>query len=143
MKILVLNGPNLNLTGLREPKVYGTDTLDEINAGLRKEFPAIDFDFFQTNAEGELIEKIHAARINGADGIILNAGALSHYSYALRDAIAAINKPVVEVHMSQVFSREEFRRKSVISEICRATVTGFGKYSYFAAAYALTKLSRK
>ncbi|MCL5267799.1 MAG: 3-dehydroquinate dehydratase [Bacteroidetes bacterium] len=143
MKLLVVNGPNLNLTGLREPQIYGSDTLETINAELKKEFPDVSFEFFQTNSEGMLIDKIQAVQGEASDGVILNAGALSHYSYALRDAIDAIKKPVVEVHLSQVFSREEFRRTSVISEVCKGTVTGFGKYSYFAAAFALARLIKK
>ncbi len=143
MKILIANGPNLNLTGTREPEIYGSDTLEKINSELKERFPEITFEFFQTNSEGQLIDKIQTAAGPMFDGIILNAGALSHYSYALRDAIAAVPKPVVEVHLSQVFAREEFRRRSVISEVCRGTVTGFGKFSYFAAAYALAGLSGK
>jgi 3-dehydroquinate dehydratase-2 len=143
MKLLVANGPNLNLTGLREPEVYGTDTLAVINSQLKEKFSWIDFEFFQTNSEGELIDKIQSVDKEDFDGVILNAGALSHYSIALRDAIAAIKKPVVEVHLSQVFAREEFRRKSAISEVCKGTVTGFGKFSYFAAIFALSEILRK
>ena len=143
MKILVANGPNLNLTGLRDPQFYGSDTLETINSELMKAFPALSFEFYQTNSEGELIGKVQSVRESDTDGVILNAGALSHYSYALRDAIAAVKKPVVEVHLSQVFSREEFRRTSVISEVCKGTITGFGKYSYFAAAFALGGILKK
>jgi len=140
MRILVANGPNLNLTGTREPQVYGSDTLATINSELKSRFPSIEFEFFQTNAEGELIDKIQLAEKEGFGGVILNPGALTHYSYALRDAVAAIKKPVIEVHLSQIFAREEFRRESVISPVCKGTVTGFGKRSYFAAAYALTEI---
>ncbi len=143
MKLLVANGPNLNLTGMREPAIYGGDTLAVINSELKERFPSISFEFFQTNGEGELIDKIQSVDREGFDGVVLNAGALSHYSYAVRDAIAAVKKPVVEVHLSQVFAREEFRKRSVISEVCRGTVTGFGKVSYFAATYALTELLKK
>lgn len=143
MKLLVANGPNLNLTGTREPHIYGGDTLALINAELKERFREISFEFFQTNSEGDLIDKIQSVEKEGFDGVVLNAGALSHYSYALRDAIAAVKKPVVEVHLSQVFAREEFRRKSAISEVCKGTVTGFGKFSYFAAAFALSELLRK
>lgn len=143
MKLLVANGPNLNLTGTREPKVYGGDTLAVINSQLSGRFPEVSFEFFQTNGEGDLIDKLQSVVEDGFDGVVLNAGALTHYSYALRDAIASINRPVVEVHMSQVFSREEFRRTSVISEVCRGTVTGFGKLSYFAAVFALSELAGK
>lgn len=143
MKLLVANGPNLNLTGLREPHIYGGDTLAMINSELTNRFPDVAFEFFQTNSEGELIDKIQSVEREGVDGVVLNAGALSHYSYALRDAIAAIKKPVVEVHLSQVFAREEFRRNSAISEVCKGTVTGFGKFSYFAATFALSELLPK
>lgn len=143
MKILVANGPNLNLTGTRETKIYGGETLEKINAELKERFPEIAFEFFQTNSEGKLIDKIQSAMAEKFGGIILNAGALSHYSYALRDAIAAVQAPVVEVHLSQVFAREEFRRTSVISEVCKGSVTGFGKLSYFAAVYALAGVLEK
>jgi 3-dehydroquinate dehydratase (EC 4.2.1.10) len=140
MKILVINGPNLNLTGMREPQIYGSNTLKDINFEMTERFPTVKFEFFQSNNEGELIDKVQAAEREGVSGIVLNAGALSHYSYALRDAIAAVKIPVAEVHLSQVYSREEFRRKSVIGEVCKGTVTGFGKFSYYAAVYALMNL---
>ncbi|MGO9481341.1 MAG: type II 3-dehydroquinate dehydratase [Candidatus Kryptoniota bacterium] len=140
MKLLVANGPNLNLTGLREPQIYGHDTLAMINSQLKEKFSEIDFEFFQSNSEGDLIDKIQTAGKDDFDGVVLNAGALSHYSIALRDAIASIKTPVVEVHLSQVFAREEFRRKSAISEVCKGTVTGFGKFSYFAAVFALREI---
>ena len=131
MKFLVLNGVNLNLTGRREKGVYGAETLDAINAELLafcKEH-GHTADFAQTNFEGELCEKLHAAT-GKYDGIVLNAGAFTHYSYAIRDAIAAIDVPVVEVHMSNVHAREEFRHKSVLTEVCTGEVLGFGKNSY-------------
>ncbi|HEY9166284.1 MAG TPA: type II 3-dehydroquinate dehydratase [Candidatus Kryptonia bacterium] len=143
MKLLVANGPNLNLTGLREPHIYGSDTLAVINSELKGKFQEIEFEFFQTNSEGELIDKIQSVEKESYDGVILNPGALSHYSYALRDAVAAIRKPVVEVHLSQIFAREEFRRKSVVSAVCKGTVTGFGKFSYFAAVFALSGMLKK
>ncbi len=132
MKLLILNGVNLNRTGLREPGVYGTQTLEDINreiAAFAKK-RGIDCEFFQSNLEGELCTKIHET---DADGIVLNAGAFTHYSYALRDAIASVSTPVVEVHMSNVHAREEFRHTSVISAVCRGTVLGFGKNSYLLA----------
>ena len=143
MKLLVANGPNLNLTGTREPEIYGSDTLAMINSQLKEKFKEIEFEFFQTNGEGDLIDKIQSVDKNGFDGVVLNAGALTHYSIALRDAIGSIKKPVVEVHLSQVFAREEFRRKSVISEVCHGTITGFGKFSYFAAVFALSQILKK
>ncbi len=133
MKLLFLNGVNLNMTGQREKGVYGTETLEQINAQLRafcKE-RNVECDFFQSNLEGEICTKIQET---DADGIILNAGAFTHYSYAIRDAIASVTTPVVEVHMSNVHKREEFRKNSVISEVCRGTILGFGKNSYILAA---------
>ena len=133
MKLLFLNGVNLNMTGRREKGVYGTQTLDEINAEIAAFCKArgAECEFFQSNIEGELCTKLHTA---DADGVILNAGAFTHYSYALRDAIASISVPVVEVHMSNVHAREQFRHTSVISEVCRGTILGFGKNSYILAA---------
>ena len=136
MKILVMNGVNLNLTGLREKGVYGSETLAEINAKIASYCKAggDDADFYQSNSEGALVDKLHEAFLNKAyDAILFNAGAYTHYSYALRDAIAAIDIPVVEVHMSNVHARESFRHQSVISEVCKGTVSGFGAGSYIAA----------
>ncbi len=130
MKLLFINGVNLDMTGVREKGVYGTQTLDEINAEIAAHFKSDECEFFQSDIEGEICDKLHKAK---ADGIILNAGAFTHYSYALRDAIAAITVPVVEVHMSNVHAREEFRHKSVISEVCKGVVCGFGKNSYILA----------
>ncbi len=131
MKFLFVNGVNLNMTGVREKGVYGTETLDEINAQLAAHFKGDECEFFQSNAEGEICTKIQSAT---ADAIILNAGAFTHYSYAIRDAIASVKIPVVEVHMSNVHAREEFRHKSVISEVCKGVICGFGKNSYILAA---------
>ena len=140
MKFLIINGVNLNLTGLREKDVYGTQTLEEMNADITA-FCASQGDsvcFYQSNIEGDLVNKIHEAFLKKAyDGIILNAGAYTHYSYALRDAIAAIDIPVVEVHISNVHAREEFRKTSVLSEVCKGVICGFGKGSYMAAICAL------
>lgn len=140
MKFLIINGVNLNLTGLREKDVYGTQTLEEMNADITA-FCASQGDsvcFYQSNIEGDLVNKIHEVFLKKAyDGIILNAGAYTHYSYALRDAIAAIDIPVVEVHISNVHAREEFRKTSVLSEVCKGVICGFGKGSYMAAICAL------
>lgn len=130
MKLLFINGVNLNMTGVRERGVYGSQTLDEINEEIAAHFKGAECEFFQSNIEGEICTKLHTA---ACDGIILNAGAFTHYSYAIRDAIASISIPVVEVHMSNVFRREEFRHKSVISEVCAGTIAGFGKISYILA----------
>ena len=140
MKFLVINGVNLNLTGLREQSVYGTETLAEINekivAFAEKDGDSVDF--YQSNIEGMLVNKLHEAFLSGGyDGILLNAGAYTHYSYALRDAIAAIDIPVVEVHMSNVHAREDFRKNSVLSEVCKGVVCGFGANSYIAALVGL------
>ncbi len=131
MKFLFINGVNLNLTGRREKGVYGSQSLDDINKEIAARFKGDECVFFQSNIEGEICTALHNA---DADGIILNAGAFTHYSYAIRDAIASIDIPVVEVHMSNVHAREEFRHKSVLSEVCRGVVLGFGKNSYILAA---------
>ena len=130
MKLLFINGVNLNLTGVREKGVYGAQTLDEINKDITAHFKNDECEFFQSNIEGEICTKIQTAH---CDGIVLNAGAFTHYSYAIRDAIAAVNTPVVEVHMSNVHAREEIRHKSVLSEVCKGVILGFGKISYILA----------
>ena len=132
MKFLFINGVNLNMTGVREKGVYGTQTLDEINLGISKHFKNDICEFFQSNSEGDICTAIQEA--SGFDGIILNAGAYTHYSYAIRDAIASVSVPVVEVHMSNVHAREEYRHKSVLSEVCKGVICGFGKNSYILAA---------
>ena len=140
MKFLILNGVNLNLTGLREKSVYGSATLEEINEKIAAFAKSNGdcADFYQSNIEGELVNMLHEAFLNKSyDGILFNAGAFTHYSYALRDAIAAIDIPVVEVHMSNVHAREEFRHTSVLSEVCKGVVCGFGASSYIAAMVGL------
>ena len=140
MKFLIINGVNLNLTGKREKGVYGTATLEQLNEQIAT-YCAQNGDevcFYQSNIEGELVNKLHEANENkNYDGVLLNAGAFTHYSYAIRDAIAAIDVPVAEVHISNVHAREEFRNVSVISEVCKGTVCGFGVGSYIAAIVAL------
>lgn len=130
MKLLFINGVNLNLTGKRETGVYGSKTLDEINKAIAAHFASDECEFYQSNCEGDICTKLQNAV---CDGIILNAGAFTHYGYAIRDAIAAINIPVVEVHMSNVHAREEFRHNSVLSEVCRGVILGFGENSYILA----------
>lgn len=140
MEFLVINGVNLNLTGKREKGIYGTVTLEEINDKIAAYCKANGdgVSFYQSNIEGELVNKLHEAFLNKTcDAIVFNAGALTHYSYALRDAIAAIDIPVAEVHMSNVHAREEFRHKSVLSEVCKGVVCGFGAGSYLAAIAGL------
>ena len=141
MKINVINGPNMNLLGQREPDKYGTETLDDIIKRITKEAEAVGAQcmFYQSNSEGDLVTAIQQAA--ASDGVILNAGAYTHYSIAIRDAIAAIPAPVVEVHMSNVHAREEFRRLSVIAPVCLGFIAGFGATSYLLALYALTGAS--
>lgn len=130
MKLLFINGVNLNMTGIREKGIYGVQTLDEINAEIAAHFKDDECEFYQSNSEGDICTKLHSAE---CDGIILNAGAFTHYSYAIRDAIAAISAPVIEVHMSNIHAREDFRHTSVISAVCKGVVAGFGKNSYILA----------
>lgn len=140
MKFLVINGVNLNLTGKREQSVYGTATLNDINAKIAAycKNNGDEVAFYQSNIEGELVNCLHAAFLEKSyDAIVFNAGAFTHYSYALRDAIAAIDIPVAEVHMSNVHAREEFRHSSVLSEVCKGVVCGFGASSYIAAIAGL------
>ncbi len=134
MKFLFINGVNLNMTGRREKGVYGTRTLDDINADIAAHFKGDECVFYQSNIEGEICSRLHAAADEGFDGIILNAGAFTHYSYAIRDAISSIDTPVIEVHMSNVHARDEFRHKSVISAVCKGVIAGFGEGSYILAA---------
>ncbi len=140
-KILIINGPNLNMVGIREPGVYGNKTLEEINSsiGTYATGMKLSCDFFQSNCEGEIIDKIHSV-YNDYDGCIINAGALTHYSYAVRDAIAAVDKPFIEVHMSNIAAREEFRHTSVIAAVCKGSIAGFGTNSYLLAINAIRYL---
>ena len=137
---LVINGPNLNLTGSREKDVYGSETLDEINAGITASAETLGASvyFFQSNHEGDIIDRIQTAS-EFYNGIIINAGALSHYSYAIRDAISACEIPCVEVHMSNIHALESFRNNSVISAVCKGTVSGFGAFGYHLVLAALVE----
>ncbi|MBM3162559.1 MAG: type II 3-dehydroquinate dehydratase [Chlorobi bacterium] len=142
--ILVLNGPNLSRLGKREPEVYGAITLAEINRGLAESFPDVTFEFFQSEKEGDLLEKLfHCEDNGGISGVVLNAGALTHYSIALRDAISAVKLPIVEVHLSNIYAREAFRRTSVISEVCTGVISGFGPDSYHLGVRALITIAMK
>jgi 3-dehydroquinate dehydratase-2 len=136
--ILVLNGPNLNLLGEREPGIYGQESLAQINQQMSEQARGmgLELEFFQSNSEGGIIDCLHAAA-SRHNGVIINAGAYTHYSYAIRDAIAAIRLPCVEVHLSNVHAREQFRRDSVISPVCVGIIAGFGKNSYLLALEAL------
>lgn len=139
--ILVIHGPNLNLLGEREPGVYGSDSFESVNREIMTfaESKDLSCEIFQSNCEGEIIDKIQAERHN-YDGIVANMGAYTHYSYAIRDAIASVKKPCIEVHMSNVHGREEFRKVSVIAPVCAGQISGFGKYSYLLAIEGITKL---
>ncbi len=140
-KILIINGPNLNMLGVREPEIYGTKNLDGINNAINTYALGmkINCDFYQSNCEGDIINKIHQV-YKEYDGCIINAGALTHYSYAIRDAISAVGKPFIEVHLSNVDAREDFRKISVIAPVCRGSISGFGVNSYLLAVNAMRDL---
>ncbi len=138
MKIAIINGPNLNLIGTRETDIYGGESFEHFFNKLRKKYETIDFDYYQSNIEGELIDEIHNAA-KKMDGIILNAGAYTHTSIAIGDAVAAIKAPVVEVHISNVYAREEFRKYSHISSKCLGTISGFGLKGYLLAVESFLK----
>ena len=129
MAILIINGPNLNLLGKREKNIYGDQSFDDYFAQLQQKYPKVDLLYFQSNAEAEIIDKIHEVGFE-IDGIIINAGAFTHTSVAIRDAIASVTSPVVEVHISNTHSREEFRHKSYLSAVCKGVILGFGLDSY-------------
>jgi 3-dehydroquinate dehydratase-2 len=129
MKILIINGPNLNLLGKREKNIYGDQSFDEYFSNLRKNYNRLNLEYFQSNSEGEIIDKIHEVGFD-IDGIVINAGAFTHTSVAIRDAIAGVTSPVVEVHISNTHSREEFRHKSYLSAVCKGVILGFGLDSY-------------
>ncbi|PKP46857.1 MAG: type II 3-dehydroquinate dehydratase [Bacteroidetes bacterium HGW-Bacteroidetes-11] len=139
MKICIINGPNLNLTGIREPGLYGATGFDKFIPELEAEFPEHQLEYFQSNVEGELINKLHEAGFE-SDGIILNAGAYTHTSVAIGDAVKAIKAPVIEVHMSNIWAREEFRHKSYISGVAVGVIAGFGLGSYRLALLSLAGL---
>ncbi len=130
-KILIIHGPNLNLLGEREPGIYGDTSFASLNAHLQAYGESLGFDceIFQSNHEGAIVDKLHAARLE-CEGIVLNAGAYTHYSYAIADAIKAIKIPVIEVHISNVFARDSFRSHSVIAPVCKGSISGFGTQSY-------------
>ena len=129
MKILILNGPNLNLQGKRDTDIYGTLTFDEYLETLRQRFAQDEIDLVQSNVEGQLINALHAS-IGAYDGVVMNAGGYTHTSVAIRDAIAAVSTPVVEVHISSILAREEFRHISMLAPVCRGSIMGFGLDSY-------------
>lgn len=140
-KILVLNGPNLNLLGRRDPAHYGTDTMDSILGNLRSRFCGVEIEYFQSNSEGAIIDRIHSAGFDpDIAGIVLNAGAYTHTSLAIADAIASINVPVIEVHISNIAAREAVRHTSMIAPVCRGSIAGFGLDSYRLAIEVSLKL---
>ncbi len=129
MKILIINGPNLNLLGKRETSIYGNTSFEDYFSELLLKFPNVTFEYFQSNIEGELVSKIHECGFT-YDGIVLNAGAYTHTSVAIRDAVAGVKTPVVEVHISNTLTREDFRHKSIIGPVCKGCIMGFGLQSY-------------
>ena len=143
LQILVINGPNLNRLGLREPEIYGSFTIEDLENLIREEGEALGLkvDFFQSNSEGAIIESIQNAK-NKYDGIIINPGAYTHYSIAIRDAIAGENIPTVEVHISNIYKREEFRHHSLIAPVAIGQIAGFGIYGYILALYGLNNYLR-
>lgn len=138
MKILILNGPNLNLLGKREPHLYGDQSFESYFDSLTTSFPQIDLHYFQSNSEGRIIDKIHECGFD-FDGIVLNAGAYTHTSIAIADAIQAVTAPVIEVHLTNTHKREAYRQKSFIAPVCIGTIAGFGLHSYKLAIWALSK----
>lgn len=129
MKLLIINGPNLNLLGKREQKIYGSRDFNDYYVELKDKFPDVELNYFQSNIEGEIVDKIHEFGFD-SDGIIINAGAYTHTSVAIRDAIAGVNVSVIEVHISNTLTREDFRHKSIIGPVCKGCIMGFGLYSY-------------
>ncbi len=138
MKIIIINGPNLNLLGVREPSVYGNQSFNDYFKELKEKFADLDLEYFQSNVEGDLINKLHEVGFS-YDGIIFNAGGYTHTSIALGDAISAIKTPVIEVHISNVYAREEFRHKSYLSKNCKGIIAGFGMDSYRLAVESFKK----
>ncbi|BCD59770.1 MULTISPECIES: type II 3-dehydroquinate dehydratase [unclassified Nitratiruptor] len=141
MKVMVIQGPNLNMLGIREQHIYGPMKLEDIHKQMKNFADAngLDIEFFQSNLEGEIVDKIQES-LGDADGIIINAGAYTHTSIAIRDAIAAVQLPTIEVHLSNVYRREEFRQKSMIAPVCAGVITGFGPFSYHLAMVAMHQI---
>jgi len=129
MKIIIINGPNLNLLGIREKSIYGSRSFIDWLAAFKAHYPHIEFEYYQSNVEGEIVNYLHQVGFS-ADGIVINAGAYTHTSVAIRDAISGINTPVVEVHISNILTRESFRHESLIGPVCKGSIMGFGLDSY-------------
>lgn len=140
--IEIINGPNLNLTGRREPEIYGSITMEQYLDELRHSFPEVQIGYYQSNVEGEIINRIHEVGFS-ADGIIINAGGYSHTSVALHDALAAVPAPAIEVHLSNIFAREEYRHHSLLTSACRGIISGLGLKGYELAVSALLADSKK
>lgn len=140
MKILVINGPNLNLLGTRDTGTYGTGTLKELEGFIANYFPDHSFSFFQSNSEGEIIDRIQQAMTDGTDGLVSNLGGYTHTSVAIRDALDPVSFPKIEVHISNIHAREEFREKSITGKVMNGIITGFGKHSYILGVQAIEHL---
>jgi|TARA_Y100001958_G_scaffold72688_1_gene49043 3-dehydroquinate dehydratase-2 len=139
MKLIIINGPNLNLLGIREKEIYGETSFEEYLSTLKSKFKDVELEFFQSNHEGELIEKIQEVGFS-YEGIIINAGGFTHTSVALRDAIASVSSPAIEVHISNILNREDFRKKSFLSDVCKGIISGLGLKGYeFAVDYFLSQ----
>ena len=137
MNILIINGPNLNMLGKREPSIYGTWSLEDLEKDLIKAFPGCTLYFFQSNSESEIIDRIHTCVDEDVDGLIINAGAFTHTSLAIADALRVLSLPVIEVHISNIWNRESYRSISYISPVTAGQISGLGKHSYFLAVHAL------
>lgn len=143
MKILVINGPNLNMLGKREPEIYGHETLDDLDSKLRSQFPDHNFTFFQSNNEGDIIDKIHEHADGSFDALIGNFAGFTHSSVAIRDALSLFSGRKVEVHISNIYAREDFRHNSLTGGVCDGVITGFGFHSYVLGVQALENLQQK
>jgi 3-dehydroquinate dehydratase-2 len=143
MRILIINGPNLNLLGKREPEKYGSLSLWDLENNLKTKFSNVKLEFYQSNSEGAIVDYLQKAIDGSTAGVVLNAGAYSHYSYAIRDAIAMLPVPVIEVHISNTYAREEFRRTSVLSSVCKGVIAGLGTEGYELALKYLIELKNK
>lgn len=138
MKILIINGPNLNMLGKRQPEIYGSETFEDILAAIRTKYSDMDIHYFQSNSEGVLIDRIQEAfHDSELKGMVVNLGAYTHYSYGLQDALGMLSIPIIEVHISHIFAREKFRHTSVISPVCKAMISGMGTKGYFLAVEGL------